>query len=390
MPRRIKTSYPGVYYREAARIGGRGTERVYYIVFKKDGKTLEEKVGRQFADDMTPARAASIRGDRIEGKRKSRKEIREEREAEKRAEANRWIVNRLWDEYKRQRNPKGIVADENRYKNYLAEAFGEKAPEDIITLDVDRLRLRLLKSKSPQTAKHVIALLRRIVLFGAKKGLCPPPDPARLQFEMPSVSNEKTEDLTSEELTRLMEAIETDENIQAANLMKLALFTGMRRGELFKLQWSHVDFQRGFIAIRDPKGGPDQKIPLNYAARNVLENHERTESPYVFPGNGGNQRTEIRKPVNRIKERAGLPKDFRALHGLRHVFASMLASSGQVDMYTLQRLLTHKDPTMTQRYAHLRDETLQNASNLAGTLMNAANPAKSGAPAGKVVPINKK
>ncbi len=69
---------------------------------------------------------------------------------------------------------------------------------------------------------------------------------------------------------------------------------------------------------------------------------------------------------------SGLPKDFRPLHGLRHVFASMLASSGQVDMYTLQKLLTHKSPLMTQRYAHLRDDTLKRASNLAGDLINQA------------------
>ena len=71
-----------------------------------------------------------------------------------------------------------------------------------------------------------------------------------------------------------------------------------------------------------------------------------------------------------IKRAAGLPKDFRALHGLRHVFASMLASSGQVDLYTLQKLLTHKSPVMTQRYAHLRDEFLKRASALAGQLVN--------------------
>jgi integrase len=47
----------------------------------------------------------------------------------------------------------------------------------------------------------------------------------------------------------------------------------------------------------------------------------------------------------------------------------MLASSGQVDMYTLQKLLTHKSPTMTQRYAHLRDEVLKKASTLAGNLI---------------------
>ena len=77
MSKRIKTTYPGVFYREAQRIGGKGTEKVFYIVFKKDGKVFEEKAGRQFQNDMTPARAAGIRAERIEGKRLSRKEIRE-------------------------------------------------------------------------------------------------------------------------------------------------------------------------------------------------------------------------------------------------------------------------------------------------------------------------
>ena len=73
--------------------------------------------------------------------------------------------------------------------------------------------------------------------------------------------------------------------------------------------------------------------------------------------------------MNRIKKHAGLPKGFRPLHGLRHVYASMLASSGKVDLYTLQKLLTHKDPRMTQRYAHLRDEAIKRASDVAGTLI---------------------
>jgi integrase len=50
----------------------------------------------------------------------------------------------------------------------------------------------------------------------------------------------------------------------------------------------------------------------------------------------------------------------------------MLASSGKVDMYTLQKLLTHKSPLMTQRYAHLRDEALKQASELAGNIMSEA------------------
>jgi site-specific recombinase XerD len=122
---------------------------------------------------------------------------------------------------------------------------------------------------------------------------------------------------------------------------------------------------------------------LNESARELLINHVKTGSEFVFPGRGGRQRVDIKKQVNRIKKRAGLPKGFRALHGLRHVYASMLASSGQVDMYTLQKLLTHKSATMTQRYCHLRDDAMRKASNLAGDIIN-------GSLNGNVIEIKKK
>jgi integrase len=228
----------------------------------------------------------------------------------------------------------------------------------------------LLKTKAPGTVKNVLELLRRIINFGVKKNLCIGID---FTIEMPKVDNEKTEDLTPKQLTRLLKAIDEDTNIWAANMMRMALFTGMRRGEMFKLKWKDVDFNRGFINIKDPKGGPDQKIPLNDAARELLESHPRTRSKFVFPGRRGKQRTDIKHQVNRIKAEAGLPDDFRALHGLRHVYASMLASSGEVGMYTLQKLLTHKDPKMTQRYAHLRDEALRRASEVAGNIIKDAS-----------------
>lgn len=77
--KRNKTNYPGVFFREGQRLGGRGIEKIYYIVFKdKNGKVIEEKAGRQYSDDMTPARASAIRSERIDGKRLSRKEIRDQ------------------------------------------------------------------------------------------------------------------------------------------------------------------------------------------------------------------------------------------------------------------------------------------------------------------------
>ncbi len=364
---RVKTSHLGVYFREVKRLGGPGKEKVYYIVFKKDGKVHEEKVGRQYADDMTPARAAHIRGERIEGKRLSRKEARERKKALEEAEKNPWTFNRLWQEYKdRKPGLKGLVTDENRYQNHIKPLLGAREPHTLTPFDVDRLRLKLLKTHKAGTVKNVLELLRRLVNFAAKKHLCETPS---FIIEMPKVNNLKTEDLTPDQLTALLEAIDQDPNIQAGNFMKMALVTGLRRGELFRLQWQDVDFDRGFIHLVAPKGGTDQKIPLNISARQLLEQHPRAgESPYVFPGRKGRQRVDIAKQVNRIKERAGLPKDFRALHGLRHFFASTLVSSG-VDLYTLQKLLTHKSAAMTQRYAHLRDEVLRRASELAGDLL---------------------
>jgi integrase len=360
--RRIKTSYPGVFYILGKSISTGKPEKIYYIRYRKNGKEIEEKAGRQFQDDMTPARAATKRAQRIEGELSNK----EQRKAIK-AETDKWTIGRLWDEYKAQKSTNSsFKQDKSRYKLYLKDKFSRKEPDKLIQLDIDRLRINLLKKKSPQTVKHVLSLLRRLINFGTNKGLCPAP---AFKIEMPSVDNETTEDLNTDQIKKLLKAIEKDTHPQAGNMMLMALYSGMRRGEMFKLKWDDIDFRRGFITLRGPKGGTDQKIPLNDASRSLLGGINRT-SDYVFPGRGGNQRTDINKAVTVIKTAAKLPKNFRPLHGLRHVYASMLASTGKVDMYTLQKLLTHKSSAMTQRYAHLRDDTLKGASDLASDIIS--------------------
>lgn len=378
--KRHKTKYPGVYFILGNKIGSNKKERIYYITYLKDGRVIEEKAGRQFSDDMTPARAAGIRAEKIDGRKLSNKERREAEQAKKQLEKKRWTIDRLWKAYKKD-NPhlKGWRTYNYQYKKYLKPTFANKEPKDILQLDVDRLRLRLLKKLTPQSVKHELALLRRIINFGVTKGHCKGLD---FTIKMPVVHNLVTEDLTQEQLQNLLDAIDKDDHAQAGPMMKMALFTGMRRGEMFRLKWKDINLERGFINIRDPKGGPDQKIPLNEATRELLANHPKT-SDYVFPGRGGRQRINIGKQVRRIADVAELPANFRPLHGLRHVYASMLASSGKVDMYVLQKLLTHKDQLMTQRYAHLRDETLKRASDLAGDIITDALKKKS-----KVVNLN--
>jgi integrase len=356
---RIKTSYPGVIFVMGKASDGR-PEKIYYIMYRRGGRLIEEKVGRQYQNDMTPARAAALRTKRIEGA-PSNQERREE------AAAIKWTIDRLWQEYVHDKPAtKGWTTDRYRYEKFLQSRLGKKEPNDIVQLDVHRLRITLAKTLQPQTVKHVLRLLARIINFGFGKGLCPG---LKFKIEFPKVNNCKTEDLSPEQLANLITAIDQDHDIQAANFMRMALFTGMRRGELFKLEWGDIDFDRGFIHLRDPKAGHDQKIPLNDAARELLLHHPRSDSPHVFPGRGGKQRTRYPRRIDAIREKAGLPRDFRPCHGLRHFFASQLASSGEVDLYVLQRLLTHKSAAMTQRYAHLRDESLRKAAELAGNLL---------------------
>lgn len=64
----------------------------------------------------------------------------------KAAEAMRWTIARLWEPYKASKpSLKGLVTDENRFKNYIKPSFGEKAPVEIIPLDIERLKYALQK-----------------------------------------------------------------------------------------------------------------------------------------------------------------------------------------------------------------------------------------------------
>ena len=365
--KRVKTDYPGVTFIVGTSIRGK-PEKIFYIRYRKAGKMIEEKAGRSFQDNMTPAKAAQIRGERISGKQLSNTERREKAAEEKAQEAGKWTIRKLWEGYKESNPIKGIVTDQNRFTLHIGPVMGDKQPLELVPLDIDRMRLKLQKGHKAATVRNTLELFRRIINYGVKKRLI---SPLPFKVGMPKVSNLKTEDLSPGQLQALLKAIDEDVHPLAGPMMKLVLFTGMRRGELFSLRWKDVDFERGFISIQEPKGGQDVKIPMNTEARAILESLPR-ESEYCFPGRGGERRVDITKAVNVIKKTAGLPKNFRALHGLRHTYASMLASSGQVDLYTLQKLLTHKSPLMTQRYAHLRDQALRQAANLAGEIVTGA------------------
>ncbi|MDR1488934.1 MAG: site-specific integrase [Desulfovibrio sp.] len=388
--KREKTQYPGVYYIIQKKLGSAALERVYYIFYRqggRDSKQIEERVGRE-SEGMTAAKANAIRADRARGKELNNKSKREAAEAAKREEEGRPTIERLWRLYDETNAARKMrKTDIGFYTNHLAKPFGEKAPDELVTLDIDRIRIKKLKTLAPATVKHILSLLRRIINFGVRKGLCPQPDASRLHFTFPKLDNQKTENLTHEQMSAYLAALDAEPDQNAVGFIRLVLATGIRKGAAMALRWDDVDFERGFITLRGAfaKNKKTDRIPLSKAARAILEKVERLDSPFIFPGRNGGQRADFKRISQRVRDRAGLPKDFRPLHGLRHVFASWMASTGAVDLYTLQKLLTHGSAQMTQRYAHLADEALQRAAAVAGEVFQRVTGEKA-----EVIPFRKK
>ena len=374
--RQSVVGYAGVYFVEVPRAAGYGTEKIYYIRYRRQGKLIEEKVGGQYRDNMTAAKAASIRGLRMEGKDASNEEKRAALRAAKAAEEARYSLNRLWSLFEEAKASNRTIKDDRiRFHLHIAPSLGGKSIPELTVHDIDKLRAKLEKAgKSPQTVKHVLTLVKRLLNFALHKGYIEF-IPGSLHITMPTVDNKVTENLTPEQAQKLLRALDEESDQILASLVRLALFTGMRRGALLHLQWDDLDFSRGFITLRGAvaKTGKTKSIPMNDEARAILSALPRTPSPYVFPGRCNDKpRGNISPILKRVREKAGLPETFRPLHGLRHSFASWLASSGQVSMYELQKLLTHSSPQMTQRYAHLHDDALRKASGIAATLFGAA------------------
>ncbi len=140
-------------------------------------------------------------------------------------------------------------------------------------------------------------------------------------------------------------------------IVLLALNTGMRRGEIFRLIWADVDLHRAMLTVRGAgsKSGNTRHIPLNSEALSILKLWRKMSSRdgLVFPGTQGARLDNIDHGWQKLCADAALSK-FR-FHDLRHTFASNLVMAG-VDLNTVRELLGHSDIKMTLRYAHLAPE----------------------------------
>lgn len=379
MAKKQKTRHIGVFFYESKtrRCEGR-PDQCFYIRYKVDGNSREEKVGWK-SDGYTPQHAAELRSKRIRDARhggdvKTQTEIR----AEKR------LCDRTLQEIKEHyfstekgKALKSKAVDLNRWKNHLVDIETKRISE-LSQLDIERIK-QSMKDKSPATIANALELLRRVINHGANIGFC-----SALPFSIkkPLVNNELTEFLTDEEYNRLLKVLEEWINQDVARMVKLAIFTGMRRGEIFKLQWKHVDFDNKLIFLAEPKSGKDTCIPMNTMAFQILKEQQAANSKrltangegepangsYVFAGKDGKQRVEC-TAITRIKKKAQLPAGFRPFHGLRHHYAIVLANSGEYTLDMIGELLTHANSHTTRRYAKFLPDTKRTYADRAAELL---------------------
>ena len=363
----------GVFYYKSTQKKFHGKpDTCFYITYKVDGRKRTEKIGWK-SEGYSAEVAAELRAQKIKSARHGNV-VKTQAEINKELRLHNKTIVELKDHYfnsdtgRKIKNPK---PDLSRWQKYLAESIGGKRVPELSPIDIERIK-RKMRGKAPATVKHVLVLLRRILNYGNKHHLCPP---ISFTIELPKINNEVTEYLTPEQAANLKRVLDEWPRQDIARMVKLAWLTGMRRGEIFKLQIEHIDFIQDIITLVDPKSGKNETIPMSPLVATLLtEQIEWTrkkypESPYVFPGKNGGRRVDC-SAVDRIKKAANLPKNFRPFHGLRHHFAVMLASSGEYTLDMIGELLTHKDTKITRRYsAYLPDAKKKAASRASEILM---------------------
>lgn len=175
------------------------------------------------------------------------------------------------------------------------------------------------------------------------------------------------------ERTRFMSALGTmPDQFQA--IIKLALLTGCRRGELFNLKWADVSLRNTTVTVtaHSAKTSKPRHIPLNGEAVDIFKSLRGSnvvsidKDALVFPHEITGKRLEsIYYLWQQLVDKAKVV-DFHH-HDCRHDFASRLVMAG-VELIAVRDLLGHSTITMTERYSHLAPETLRSAIDKLGAL----------------------
>jgi integrase len=264
-------------------------------------------------------------------------------------------------------------------KNRVLPFFGAKTKvADVSYEDIDRLHRSITDEGFSYTANRVIAMLGKLFSLAMRWGICErnPCKGVERNYEAA-----RKRYLSGEELARLIKALAEHDDRQAANIIRLLLLTGARKGEAFAMRWGDVDLSTGVWTKLGhtlkqksdhvvPLSGPTRQLLADIRAEHVRHRPKQPLGEYVFPGRyGRGHRQTIDKDWRRLCKAADITG--LRVHDMRHSYASTLAGAG-FSLPVIGALLGHSQPSTTHRYAHLLDDPLRQATERVGAIVSNA------------------
>jgi integrase len=159
--------------------------------------------------------------------------------------------------------------------------------------------------------------------------------------------------LTKEELIRLANTSTPTEAMK--NSCLFSALTGMRMGDIMSLTWSKVQHSESmgyFVRFSMNKTKSEETLPLSNEAIALLGAPSDSPESFVFPGYNFNAHYS---ELQRWLQKAGITKKI-TFHNFRHTFATLQLAEG-TDIYTVSKLLGHKNIHTTQIYGKVMDKT---------------------------------
>ncbi|KQI68574.1 integrase [Loktanella sp. 3ANDIMAR09] len=278
---------------------------------------------------------------------------------------NEPTVQDLHDRYVSDHLPKksqaSIVGDLQMWKKSILPDLARRKLSDLTFNEIDALHRKITR-RAPIQANRTIALLRKAFNLAMRWGWMKANPAVGIEA---NPENSRTRYLNEDEINRLLAALKSNPSRTSCDAILFMLLTGCRRGEAFKATWDQFDADLRIWTkpAATTKQRKLHRVPVSSAVTELLKaRQDRSTSPFIFASHTGQALTDIKKTWTRICETAELT-DFR-LHDLRHTFASLLVSNGQT-LPIIGAMLGHTQTQTTARYAHLFDDSLLNAAEVA-------------------------
>lgn len=230
-------------------------------------------------------------------------------------------------------------------------------PERLVQMKTALMRTRTTagKKRSDSTVNRYLTTLSHVFTVAIKEWFWVHENPVSKIQKLREPPG-RVRFLSDEERQRLLEAVRQGPPSLEV-VVVLALYTGMRYGEIMGLRWQNIDFARKRLVLEKTKNGSKRGIPLTEPSLEVLIRWAALHSSaqkdsLLFPSESGDKPFSVRTSWRTAVKKASI-EDFH-FHDLRHCTASYMAMTGATPQ-EIAEVLGHKTLQMVSRYAHLAE-----------------------------------